>query len=155
MSITIEYLADHHAFAPMLAEWHHAEWSPLLPDWSRAEAEAELHSHAGRCQVPTTFVALEAGVLVGSASLLAKDLDELADLTPWLASVFVIPEARSRGIGKMLVFRVVEEARALGYRAIHLWTAGQADYYRRLGWAEWRRVMHHGNEFVVMRLNLR
>jgi predicted N-acetyltransferase YhbS len=150
----IDYLADHLEMAPLLAAWHHQEWAALLPDWSFAQALADLQSHTGRRQIPTTLVAVEDGRPVGSASLLAADLDGWDHLSPWLASVFVVPEHRGRGLGRQLVSRVVEEARELGVAVVYLFTAGQAGYYQRLGWEPWQVTEHHGREVVIMRHRL-
>ena len=147
---SIDYLADHPEVAPLLAAWHHREWADLLPGWSREQAEAELRSHVNRRAVPTTFVALDGGRPVGSASLLASDLDGWEHLAPWVASVYVIPDRRGQGLGRRLVARAVEEARALGVPAVYLCTAGQHEYYARLGWSPLCRTAHHGREVVIM-----
>lgn len=147
----IEYLADHPGTAPLLAAWHHDEWKALLPGWTLERALTELRSHTGRRQVPTTFVAVEGGRVVGSASLLAADLDGWEHLTPWVASVYVLPECRGRGLGRLLVARAVEEAGALGVPEVYLFTAGQEGYYARLGWSEFGRTKHHQREVVIMR----
>src|SRR5262245_27698475 len=130
----IDYLANHMEMAPLLAEWHYQEWAALLPNWSLGEAQAELQSHTGQRQIPTTLVAIEDGQPVGSASLLAEDLAGWHHLSPWFASVFVIPDRRRRGLGRQLVSQVVEEASELGVAVVYLFTAGQANYYQRLGW---------------------
>jgi predicted N-acetyltransferase YhbS len=147
----IDYLADHPEMAPLLAAWHYQEWAELLPEWSLAEALADLNGHVGRRQIPTTFVAVEDGRPVGSASLLESDLDGWDHLTPWVASVFVIPQRRGRGVGRRLMARVVEEAKALGVSIVYLFTAGQAAYYQRLGWEPWQVTEHEGREVVIMR----
>jgi len=147
----IDYLADHPDLAPLLAEWHYREWAELLPEWSLTQAVADLKSHTGRRQVPTTLVALEDGQAVGSASLLETDLDGWDHLTPWVASVFVVPQRRGRGVGRQLLGRAVEEAAALRIAVVYLFTAGQEAYYQRLGWESWRRTEHHGREVVIMR----
>jgi predicted N-acetyltransferase YhbS len=147
----LDYLADHPYLAALLAQWHHEEWAELLPGWSRQQAEAELRSHTGRRQVPTTFVAVEAGRPLGSASLLEADLDGWEHLSPWVASVFVVPAFRGRGLGRQLVNRAVEEAGALGLPVVYLFTAGQAEFYQRLGWESWQRTAHHGREVLIMR----
>jgi predicted N-acetyltransferase YhbS len=149
-AVQIDYLADHPALAPVLAGWHHREWADLLPGWTRAQAEAELRSHTGRCQVPTTFVAVEGGQPLGSASLLAADLPGWEHLSPWLASVFVVPECRGRGLGRRLVGRVVEEARVLGLPTVYLYTAGQAAYYQGLGWGPWQVTEHRGRPVTIL-----
>jgi predicted N-acetyltransferase YhbS len=146
-----EYLADHLELASILADWHFAEWRALLPNWTREEAERDLRSHVNRLAIPTTFVSFEDNRLIGSASLLSSDLEGLERYSPWLASVFVIPEFRNRGIGKALVGRVLEEAKQLGFSLVYLWTSGQAEYYRKMGWEDCERTQHHGNNLLVMR----
>jgi predicted N-acetyltransferase YhbS len=147
----IAYLADHLGLAPLLANWHYREWADLLPGWTREQAEIELCSHSGHRQIPTTFVAIENGQPLGSASLLKSDLDCWEHLSPWIASVFVAPPFRRRGLGRQLVSRGVEEAKALGVPVIYLFTAGQAGYYQKLGWQPWRLADHAGRSVTIMR----
>ena len=45
--------------------------------------------------------------------------------------ISVLPEYQNMGIGRALLCRAIEEAKALGYRAIVLF--GEPDYYPRLG----------------------
>jgi len=146
----IDYLADHLHFAPILARWHYDEWRDLLPQWSYEEALAELQSHTGRACIPTTFVALAGEQLLGSASLILDDFEAVRNLSPWMASVFVMPEQRSKGIGSKLVERVVAEARQLQVSTLYLFTAGQEDYYRKLGWAFYQRADCAGHEVTIM-----
>lgn len=133
-SLTLAYLADHPGLAWRLAELHYAEWGHYYTDWSVELAHAELQAHVGRRQIPTTIVALAGNELLGSASLVVGDLEGYEHLTPWLASLFVLPEHRGHGIGKTLVHAVVNEATALRIPELHLWTVGQRSYYERLGW---------------------
>lgn len=149
--IHIDYLANHLDLAGQLAAWHVREWAELLPDWTVEQAETELRSHT-RCRaIPTTVVALADEQPIGSASLLASDLDGWESLSPWLASVFVAPDWRGQGVGRRLIDRVVEEARALGVKQLHLWTAGQQAYYEGLGWSVFQRGQCHGRTVVIMR----
>src|SRR5438094_8422385 len=111
MVVHIAYLAAHLEMAPLLAAWHYHEWKDLLPAWTLEQALAELRSHTGRRQIPTTFLALEQDRVIGSASLLREDLDGWEHLSPWVASVYVLPEHRRQGIGRLLVAHAVAEAR--------------------------------------------
>lgn len=154
MAIRVEYLADHPAAAPLLAAWHHAEWAGLLPGWTPEHALAELRTHTGRRQVPTTLVALEGDSVLGSASLLAADLAGWEHLTPWLASVYVVPGRRRAGLGRLLVGRAAEVARDLGFPALFLWTAGQRGFYERMGWAAIAQARQGGAAVAVMRREL-
>src|SRR4051812_27947910 len=53
-----------------------------------------------------TFVRFEGDRPVGTASLAHQDLDSRPDLTPWLAGVYVVPDARGRGHAEALVRQV-------------------------------------------------
>lgn len=132
----IEFLADHLHLAPTLARWHADEWSSLVPDWSYEPALAELLTHTRRDTVPLTLVAIDGSEVLGSASLVTEDLPGWEHLTPWLASVFVSPATRGQGVGTQLVCEAARTAQRLGVARLHLFTPGQADFYRRLGWRE-------------------
>lgn len=146
----IDYLADHMHWAPLLADLHHREWGPILPAWTLADALAELRSHTRRAAVPTTLVARECGQLLGSVSLVPEDAPELADATPWLASLYVLPQHRGRGIGRALVRRAVAEAALLGVPRLHLYTPHHEGFYLALGWELMARVHLGGNEVSVL-----
>ena len=74
--------------------------------------------------------------LLGSASLIESDLSDRPELRPWLASLYVEPWARGRGVAPALMRRVVACAAANGARQVFLWClAGLQPYYERHGWA--------------------
>jgi GNAT superfamily N-acetyltransferase len=153
----IEYLADHPAHIDTLARWHHAQWGALLTDWREDAARAELATHTARCAVPTTLVALEETILLGSVSLLATDDERLPRYTPWLASLYVQPAWRGRGLGRALVERVHHEARALGCSAIYLYTTAAMNlraFYTRLGWRELEQQTLLGEVVQIWRRDL-
>jgi len=154
MDYVIEYLADRPEFLPVLAGWHHGEWGRLHPGDTAEKRAERMKAHLGKKQVPTTFVALADGRSVGSASLVDYDMEGREDLTPWLASVYVIPEYRRRGIGSALVERVVEEARTLGIETLYLFTWDQERLYARLGWAVLERTEYKGERIVIMSIKL-
>lgn len=133
--VRITYLADAPWHAATLARWHYDTWSGLLPDWTEAEALAELRSHTDRVRIDTTRIALQDGELVGSASLLGEDHPALAQFgNPWLASVFVAPDARRRGIGEALIGACIADAATLGVPRLSLYTEDATALYQRLGW---------------------
>jgi predicted N-acetyltransferase YhbS len=120
-----------------LARWHHAEWASLYDGWSEEDALAELEAHASHDGVlPSTLVALgEDGAPLGSVSLLVEDSPELVEFQgPWLASLFVVPEARGRGLGEALVRALVAQAAAAGLPHLRLFTPHHRAFYERLGW---------------------
>jgi predicted N-acetyltransferase YhbS len=146
----IGYLADHMQWAPVLARWHHRAWGELLPDWTAEHALAELRSHTGRASIPTTLVAFDGDEPLGSVSLVPEDAPGLADATPWLASLYVAPAHRGRGIGRDLVRRAVAEAARMGVPRLHLYTPRHEGFYRALGWQPMARVRLGGSEVSVL-----
>jgi N-acetylglutamate synthase-like GNAT family acetyltransferase len=149
-SMQIEYLVDHTEHIPTLARWFHAEWGYLNPGDSIEGRITRLQSLKGRRQIPTTFVVLQGGTLLGSASLIAHDMDTRMDLSPWLASVYVAPEYRRGGVGSALVRRVIEEARALGVSPLYLFTTDREDFYAHLGWSVVERTEYRGQRVTIM-----
>jgi GNAT superfamily N-acetyltransferase len=151
--VRIDYLAEHPQHVPQLARWHHAEWGPVLTGWRLEVAQAELALHTRTRAIPTTVVALDGDALLGSCSLLENDDERIRAWSPWLASLYVRPQARGAGIGRALVLRIEAEAAALGVTELHLYTSeamGVIDFYRHLGWTTRDRVALDGIEAVVM-----
>ncbi|MGH8198522.1 MAG: GNAT family N-acetyltransferase [Steroidobacteraceae bacterium] len=96
------------------------------------------------------FVALEGEDLLGSALLVAQDLESRPHLTPWLAGIFVKPQHRGKRIGTRLIQRIEAEARSLGTDVLYLYTSTTQSLYERLGWSVMERCDDQGTEVVVM-----
>src|SRR5262245_29302470 len=110
----IDSLANQSHFIPTLARWTYEEWR---------------HLRSGGSRIPTVFVAFEGLEFLGSAKLIVNDMDIRAELSPWLAGVFVVPQHRRRGIGAALVRRVVDEARDLAVPRLYLYTPSAENFY--------------------------
>jgi len=146
----IDFLADHPEFISTLARWHYEEWAYLRPGDSFENRVTRLRATCGRGEIPTVFVAISDGRLLGSAMLIAHDMDTRMELTPWLAGVFVAPDYRRRGIGSALVERVIGCAATLGVRRLYLYTPGAEQMYLRLGWSAIERTNYRGADVAVM-----
>jgi len=146
----IEYLSDHPETVPTLAEWHHHQFQHLSPGSTVERCASSLRAQSGRRQIPTTLVALAEGRPLGSASLVAQDMAVRPELSPWLATVFVAPEFRRRGIGSSLVRRIIGEARALGAERIYLYTPDKERFYTDLGWNTLENVDYRDHHVAVM-----
>jgi N-acetylglutamate synthase-like GNAT family acetyltransferase len=133
--VTIGYLVDHPECAATLTRWHYEEWHSLMPELSFADFGDELASHRERAAIPTTLVAVAGAEVVGSASLIVEDFPEWRQFTPWVASVFIAPTWRGRGIGTELVGRLVRLAGELGVPNVYLGTPDRVDFYRERGWS--------------------
>ncbi len=149
----IEFLDQHPGLVPTLAAWHHAQWGHLYEHWTLEVAQAELEDHAQRRSLPTTLVLLDGEVLIGSVSLVLEDAPELCDHgSPWLASLFVKPEARGHGFGAMLARAAVAKAAEQGIAELFLFTPEHAAFYERLGWRRLARTALKGTAVDLMQI---
>jgi GNAT superfamily N-acetyltransferase len=162
----IDPLSEHPDAIPTLARWHHDQWKHLDPGDTIEQRIARLQVHLSKAPIPTTFVALlplaappERAVpenILGSASLIAHDMDTRPNLSPWLASVFVAPRYRGCGIGTALVRRVIQEARALDVANLYLFTTpDKRGFYAPLGWVLIEHTLYRGYQQIVMALPIR
>jgi N-acetylglutamate synthase-like GNAT family acetyltransferase len=94
-----------------------------------------LRENMSATPVPLALVAHDGNAFLGSASVIASDLAERPHLTPWVAAVWVEPQARRRGVGGALVNRAVQDCFALGVSRVYLCARPQRSaFYERLGW---------------------
>lgn len=147
----IEWIGRHSGCIEPLARWHHQEWGALYDDWALDAATAELHDHATRMSLPTTLVLMEGDDLLGSVSLLIEDAPALQDRgSPWLGSLFVLPDARGQGGGRILVEAAVAHAAHEGVALLRLFTLWHEEFYASLGWQVEERTSLHGAPVVIM-----
>ncbi|RUR33628.1 GNAT family N-acetyltransferase [Vreelandella nanhaiensis] len=149
-AITIEHLDAGSPHALVVAQWTFTAWGHLHPGKTLQDALEETFSECGAWGVPSIFVAMQDEIPVGTASLIADDMSTRPELTPWLASVFVLPESRGCGIASALVQRVEAEAQANGIRQFYLYTPDQQALYQRLGWQPIECLEHRGENVTVM-----
>ena len=94
---SVTTIASRPDLLPTVAEWIWREW------WHdrgcTLEQTAAAFTSDATLGPQQTFILLDAGQPIGTASLVRQDLEERPDLTPWLAAVIVIPEARRPGPG--------------------------------------------------------
>ncbi|GEM_PF-167371 len=149
----IACLSAHPHLVDALAAAHVAAFGALEPGWDVAAAAAELRMHRAD-GLPTTLLALEAGGdWLGSVSLLHEDHPRIPQYTPWLASLYVQPQARGTGLGALLVARAVARAGALGHAHLHLYcTDDLRAYYAGRGWETIDRIDLGVLQVWVMRI---
>jgi predicted N-acetyltransferase YhbS len=152
--IQIEPLASHPEWVGLLAGWHVAEWHWLYSGWTTAVAAADLSRHSDPNRIPTTLVAVENTEPVGSVSLLEQDLAGWEHLTPWLASLYVRPDCRARGIGNQLVRQAVAEARRMKVGMLYLFTPAHREFYAGLGWRCVTQAIPEGKPATIMSVRL-
>lgn len=150
MSVTIDYLADHPEAVPVLAQWQHDEWGQANSADTAEARKAYLEGACQRDRIPLTVVALDNGEVLGSASLVSQDMETRAELTPWLASVFVGKPYRRKGIGAALVRRIMDEAGKLEVPLLYLYTVHSEKFYAALGWTLSEYASYHEHTVAIM-----
>lgn len=138
---------------PTLTIWHQQEWAHLNPGSGVEKRLEKMMAYLGAELVPSTFIAKQTE-LMGSAAIVAHDMDTRPELTPWLASVFVAPEYRNNGVGSRLVQHVMQQAEQAGIGTLYLFTPDRAGFYRRLGWQVLSEEEYRGYPVTVMQARL-
>ncbi len=137
-SIEILPLSSVPDYAPILAYWSYLQWY-MKRD---IEFRLVLKSYKQRTEsdnLPLSFVALSGSFPVGMVSLKENDLWSRKDINPWLASLYVLPKYRKRGIGGKLITAVIDYAGKMSLGNIYLFT-GKVEgvdldsYYKKRGW---------------------
>lgn len=152
--MTILDLACEPQHISTLAAWHHQQWQALNPGDTLELRIARMQSYLDDNLLPSTFICLKDQQLTGSAALVKSDMDSHSELTPWLASVFVAPDFRRRGIGSKLVEHVMQRARQAGIARLYLFTPDHAEFYRRLGWSSIAEEHYRGLQVSLMSVSL-
>jgi GNAT superfamily N-acetyltransferase len=103
----------------------------------------EMVAHAAAASetssVPMTLIALVNGELAGSCRICADDFGGgRPALTPWLATLFVLPTHRGKGVGSALANGAASEVKGSGDGdGLYLWACDRevaAGMYTKLGW---------------------
>lgn len=132
--LEISPLNDHPEFFETVADriwraWWKPHGVPLAYIFER------LREGMTAAPLPRAFVAHEAGVFAGTASVIASDMEERPQYSPWVAAVWVEPQFRSRGLAPWMIARAVDHALSTGVPRVYL-TARPAlrAFYERQGW---------------------
>lgn len=139
---------------PALASEHLQAFGPMLPEWAVDEAEADLRSHRCDSRIPTTWIALDGDDWLGSVSLLQNDDARIRQFSPWLATLYVRPQARGGGLGAQLVAHCVQAAARLQVGYLYLYCQPQlVPFYQRLGWHRHVELPLGPLQVTVMRID--
>ncbi|KAF0105890.1 MAG: N-acetyltransferase GCN5 [Rhodospirillaceae bacterium] len=143
-------LVERPDLAEQVSVWGFDEWGHLNPGQTLDERRAEIQDAMNVDRMPIAFVALgDDDGIVGTASLIFDDL-EGDPRNPWLASVYVPPEHRKKGIASALVRAVEEAARRIGYDRLYLFTSTAPALYAGLGWRALEQRDYRGEHIQVM-----
>jgi N-acetylglutamate synthase-like GNAT family acetyltransferase len=148
--VRIVTLAERPDLVMTVARWGFGEWGHLAPGTTLDDRVRRVRDSMRVDSIPMIIVALDGeGVPVGTASLINDDLHG-DPRNPWLASVYVTPEARRRGVGSCLVKAIEQVASRFQYRRLYLFTASVPALYARLGWEALEEREYRGEQVTVM-----
>jgi GNAT superfamily N-acetyltransferase len=119
MPFTISPLGECPHFAGIIADrcWH-AWWQDS--DYSLSEYRGWLDECLEARKVPVCFVAHHGATYLGSACLIANDLEARPQYTPWIAALWVEESHRRQGIATALIGRAAASAAELGSSRAYL-----------------------------------
>jgi ribosomal protein S18 acetylase RimI-like enzyme len=141
MNIRIATVDDAGILMPFVRAYHEFEGIQSTEP-ERARSVAPLLSDNG---IGRIWIILERGQAVGYIALCFGYSIEFGGRDAFLDEFFVIPSARSRGLGSMALEAVKAEMTRLGVRAMHLEVArnnlGAKEFYSRAGF-ESREQFH-------------
>lgn len=151
--LCLDWLENHMDHCNTMAKWVHQHFSyefepQSLEDWQREFADGQ---RTGRWKC---LIALDQGQLLGGAALATDDLAERHDLGPWLACVFIAPEARERGLAGQLIEGICKHAKDTGVTTLYLHTHDQSAYYAKRNWKVLERFEAWGKEQWLMSRSL-
>jgi len=151
--ITILNLKDAPQYLMTLAQWHQNEWSHFNPGETVKQRIERMQPFFNDAFVPSTYIATDKNLL-GSAAIVANDMNSLSDLSPWLASVYVEPDNRCRGTGTFLVRHVMQQAKNNGIDMLYLFTPDKVNFYEKHGWEVIENETYCGQKVAIMQAKL-
>lgn len=147
----VEWLADHVELIPVLTDWFRREWPEASVEHDPA---ARLEQFCSRDRIPLSVVAMDGPRPIGTASLLTESVSSHKHLSPWVAGLYVVPEARGRGVATRLIAALSDIAKSLDIGTIYIGIGSAQAHYERLGWRPMGIGRADGDEVIVLSKSL-
>lgn len=149
-SLTLCPLKERFYLAPRLAVLHAETWAHLYPVWNAADALREFAAEKDNNGLSATLLAMNKDTFLGSISVCFDDLPGETTLNPWVASFYVLPEHRGRGVGAFLLQGAHELLERHQVPCAYLFTEHTQGYFQRFGWSLLRPGHAHGHPVEIM-----
>jgi len=82
--------------------------------------------------LPTYYLLIENGQIIGCVGLITSDFMACCDLWPWLCGLYVDENHRGKSLGSLLIDRVKKDAAKHGFNSLYLCT-DHIGYYEKYG----------------------
>jgi GNAT superfamily N-acetyltransferase len=131
--IKVEFLEDHPDMIPILANYFRSEWLGYYGPDGSADALNDITSLCNNSKLPICLVALKGNSFCGSVALRQKSASH-QHLSPWLTSLYVVPESRRQGVGTKLINAIERLSQDMGYITIFARSATAVDFFLKNNW---------------------
>ena len=150
MTIDITRLKPNSPELETCAAWRYEAFLKSY-DYSLLDSAAQLAKLATQPdEYETALIALVDGRLAGICLLVLQEFEPLHDVSPWLASLYVAPEYRKRGVARRLVAAIEDQARGHGVARLHLYTGDAEKFYLKCGWSLAEQGIAGGESYAFM-----
>lgn len=149
---SVSRLCEVPSYAPVLAAAHAREWAHLYADWNEAVALSDFEAEQKMTDVPTTWVAHHPSHgPMGSVSLVRDDLPDRPAFNPWLASLYIFPEFRNRGLAKLLIHQTLVFLRQKKCPHAYLFTEDKVPFFSKFAFAVHGTTKAKGHDVTIMK----
>jgi len=118
---------------PVLEKYFPSEWIEYYGPKGSGAALTDVISLCNKSKLPIGLVALKQGGFIGSVALRHKSASH-ENLSPWLTSLYFVPEARRQGVGTRLINAIEKLSMDLGYSKIFARSATAVDLFIKNNW---------------------
>lgn len=136
MSADIHDLKDKPEYLEACAAWAFGEWGchGAAPSFEKAYSSYQGSINAAGTNLPKTWIKLEGHHIAGMISLRDEDHANRADLSPWLASLYIHPYFRGRDYASALINHTEQKAHDYGHSTLYLQTTDTEKLYLKHDW---------------------
>ncbi|MDN3640822.1 GNAT family N-acetyltransferase [Simiduia curdlanivorans] len=150
-NVSVRPLRQAPEFAQSLAHWLHLERQRFGAAGTEVEGLGKLQAECtGTSDLPHTNIAVRNNELLGAVTLMRFDGPLARPGDVWLSNLWVDPQWRNKGLGRLLCHSVIELARDQQFSTIQLFTYDKSPFYQAMGWAPVRRAKIAGRSCTIM-----
>jgi len=139
--IEIKYLKDKPELIDKISDINYNLWNEFYSDGKDDEINNledyknyVKNNYLNTDKIPIYLIALDDDRYIGSITITNDDFPDLPRDKKWLTELYVIPEYRNKGIGKLLIKKAKEVCNSLNFEGVYLSCLEELIfYYKKLG----------------------